>query len=88
MLNSSNSGLRRFSIRQSHSGQKPNLPVLLPRFWMVLSVLALPFMALCADCFETLERSGTAGAVIADTLLPVTILGYFVLLYKLKQRSI
>jgi hypothetical protein len=86
MLSRSNAGLSRFFAGET--GQKPNRAVLLPRIWVILSVLALPFMALCAHYFESLERSGTAGAIIADTMMPASIICYLILLCMLKQRKI
>lgn len=88
MLSRSKIEPKRSYFSQSETGQRRDIPVLLPRFWMILSVLALPFMALCARCFESLERSGTAGAIIADTMMPATIISYMVLVYVLKQRKI
>lgn len=63
--------------------------VRLHRLWMVLLVIALPFFFMTtADYFESLERSGTFGAIIADTMLPAMIVSFFVLLYVLKQNRI
>jgi hypothetical protein len=75
--------------QNSPSGyQLMNLSVLWPRLWMVLLVLFFPFFAFCAHYFEALERTGTIGAILADTLFPATIIGYIVLLCTLKKRKI
>ncbi len=81
-------GLRRPCSRASQRFDLPSIPIRLPRLWMILLVLAVPFIGICAIFFETLERSGTAGAIIADTLMPATFIGYMVLLYRLKQHRI
>jgi len=65
-----------------------NTASVLPRLWMVLLILAVPFFAVCVDYFEVLEQSGPGGAVIADISLPASIMGYAVLIVILKQRNI
>jgi len=61
---------------------------LIPRLWVILLVLACPFLVVCASFFEELERTGAKGAIIADTLLPGTIIGYIVLVFILRSRKI
>lgn len=65
-----------------------NVSLLLPRLWMILIVFFPPFFVIVADYFERLERSGTFGAIIADTMLPAMLVSYVVLVCVLKQRSI
>jgi hypothetical protein len=59
-----------------------------PRLWPALLVLAVPFIMVCADCLEALERSGRWGAYLAGMLLPASITGYLALVVVLKQRRI
>ncbi len=88
MLSRMKIGLTRPYNRESQGSHLPNISVPLPRLWMILLVLAFPFLAICADYFEALERTGIVGAIIADTLMPVSIISYTVLLYVLKKRKI
>ena len=81
-------GLRRPCSRASQKSDLPSIPLRMPRLWMILLVLAVPFIVICAEFFETMERSGTVGAVIADIMMPATFIGYMVLLYRLKQHRI
>lgn len=74
--------------RESQGSHLSNISVPLPRLWMILLILAFPFLAICTDYFEALERSGTVGAIVADMLMPVSIISYTVLLYVLKKRKI
>jgi hypothetical protein len=48
---------------------------------------AYPFLIYTAKYFEALERTGTLGAFIADTLMPATLIGYCVLILVLKKRA-
>lgn len=75
-------------LRMRQNLELPSSPVPLPRLWMVLLVLAVPFIVVCADCLESLERSGSWGAVMAPPLLPSSVIGYLVLVFSLKQRNI
>ncbi len=59
-----------------------------PRIWKIMIAAAYPFFLLVAKYFESLERTGAAGAFIADTLLPATIICYVVLIFVLKKRSL
>jgi hypothetical protein len=82
------SGLMRPHNSPSSVYQLMSLSVLRPRLWMVLLVLFLPFFSICTNYFEDLERTGTIGAIIADTLWQPTIIGYIVLLCMFKKRKI
>jgi hypothetical protein len=66
----------------------PNSSILLPRFWMVLLVLALPFFVICEGYFEALEQTGSWGAVIADIAFPASMISYLTLVFILKKRRI
>lgn len=79
-------GFRRSCGKAIH--ELPNSSALLPRLWLILLVLALPFFGISAHYFEVLERSGALGALIADTMFPAMLVGYLVLLYMLKQHRI
>ncbi len=73
---------------QSRDSQSADLSILYPRLWKVLVVLAMPFVIISTDYFEALERTGMSGAYLADLLLPVTIIGYIMLIYMLRKREI
>jgi hypothetical protein len=81
-------GLKRAYQTYSYDGDLPVGLMAMPRLWVVLLVLALPFFAICVDYFEALERSGTMGAIIADISLPASLIGYMVLLVVFKKRKI
>jgi hypothetical protein len=74
--------------RQPQDYQSIVLSILTPHLWKVLIALALPFIVLCANCCEALERTSVVGAYIADILLPVVIIGYMVLIITLRNREI
>jgi uncharacterized membrane protein len=65
-----------------------NVAMFIPRLWMFLSVLAIPFLILCANYCEALEKTGTLGADVADILLPAIIVGYIAFIFVLKTRRI
>ncbi len=81
-------GLRRAYQGQAEGGDLRLSFGIMPRLWMVLLILALPFFSICADYFEALERTGALGAFIADSLLPASVLGYIVLVFVFKKRKI
>jgi len=58
-----------------------------PRIWKIMVLAAYPFLLLGAGYFEALERTGTIGAFFADTLMPITLIGYAALLFVLKKRG-
>jgi len=59
-----------------------------PRIWKLMIGGAYPFLLLSAGYFEALERTGTTGAFIADTLMPITLIGYAALIFVLKKRDL
>ncbi len=83
-------GLKRASNMQSEStgSDMINVPLVQPRLWMILLVLALPFFIICEDYFEALESTGTLGAFIADVSLPACVIGYVVLVVILRKRKL
>jgi hypothetical protein len=50
--------------------------------------IAYPFLLMMTNNFEALERTGTMGAFIADTLMPGTMISYVALIFVLKKRAI
>jgi hypothetical protein len=60
----------------------------LPRLWMILAVLVLPFLTFSYGYFESLERTGPIGAFVVNTMFSAVLAGYPVLVYLLKQRRI
>jgi hypothetical protein len=81
-------GIRRPYESESRDFQMPAMSGPIPRLWMVLLISALPLFFMGVDFFEKMERSGPMGAVIADTLLPASSIGYLMLIYVLKKRKI
>jgi len=64
------------------------LSFLSPRIWKILIATAYPFLLVTANYFEALERTGSLGAFIADTLLPVTLISYVGLIIVLRKRAL
>jgi hypothetical protein len=64
------------------------LSIFTPRIWKIMVVCLYPFFLLATNYFETLERMGTMEAIIADTLMPVTMISYVTLIFVLKKRAI
>ncbi len=73
---------------QSRDSQASDISSLYPRIWKVLIVLAVPFVIITSHYFEALERTGVLGAYIADLLLPVSIIGYSILVFMLRKREV
>jgi len=59
-----------------------------PRVWKIMIAASYPFLLLATDYFEALERTGRMGAYLADTVMPVTLIGYVALIFALKKRAI
>ncbi len=59
-----------------------------PRLWKIMIAGAYPFLLLVTKYFEALERTGTLGAFVADTLMPLTLISYLALTFVLKKRAI
>jgi drug/metabolite transporter (DMT)-like permease len=73
---------------QAAGDRSIHLSIFTPRIWKIMIAGAYPFLIAAAGYFEALERTGTTGAFIADTLLPATLIGYCVLIFVLKKRSV
>lgn len=71
-----------------HDSEVPKVGVLLPRLWIILLIFALPFFAVASTYLEALERTGPVAAVVSPSVLSGLLVGYFVLVYALKQRRI
>ncbi len=88
MLSGIENRIQASSQQAFHDSDVPSIGFRLPRLLLFLLVLALPlFFIISADYFELLERSGPVGAVIADMVLPVMIVGYLALLLFLLKKS-
>jgi len=59
-----------------------------PRIWKIMIACIYPFFFLVTNYFEKLERTGVMGAIIADSLMPVTMISYVMLIFVLKKRAI
>jgi len=73
---------------QAEGDRSINFSTFTPRIWKIMIAGAYPFLISAAKYFEALERTGTMGAFIADTLLPATLIGYCVLIFVLKKRRL
>ena len=74
-------------INKSQGFRFMNAAVFIPRLWIIVLALAIPFFLICSTYLEALERTGTVGAMLADMLLSVTIVGYLVFIFMLKTRK-
>ncbi len=70
------------------SSRRISFSLFTPRIWKIMILAAYPFLLLTAKYFELLERTGSAGAFIADTLMSATMICYVVLIFVLKRRAI
>jgi len=59
----------------------------IPRLWMIMIPLAVPFLIISFNYFLALERTGALGAFIADTLMPATNIAYVALIFIMKNRK-
>jgi hypothetical protein len=57
-----------------------------PHIWEIMIICIYPFFLLVTNYFEKLERMGTLEAIIADTLMPATIISYVTLIFVLKKK--
>ncbi len=73
---------------QAEGDRSINFSIFTPRIWKIMIAGAYPFLISADRFFEALERTGTAGAFIADTLMPATLIGYCVLIFVLKKRRL
>jgi hypothetical protein len=81
-------GITRTVNSQADGNRFINFSIFIPRIWKIMIAGAYPFLLLAAKYFEALERTGTIGAFIADTLMPVTMISYVALIFVLKKRAI
>jgi hypothetical protein len=81
-------GIARILNSQADGNRFFNFSIFTPRLWKIMIAGAYPFLLLAANYFEALERTGTMGAFIADTLMPVTMISYIALIFVLKKRAI
>ncbi len=81
-------GRTRVANSKAESNPFISFSIFTPRIWKMMIAAAYPFFLLAANYFESLERTGAAGAFIADTLMPATIICYIVLIFILKERSL
>jgi drug/metabolite transporter (DMT)-like permease len=73
---------------QSDRNRFMRLSLFIPRIWKIMVAGAIPFLLVVTNYFEALESTGTIGAFIADTLMPVTMISYLTLIFVLKKRDI
>ena len=76
------------AVSNAGSNRFISFAIFTPRLWKIMIAGAYPFLLLATDYFENLERTGRTGAYVADTLLPVTLIGYVALIVALKKRAI
>jgi hypothetical protein len=77
-------------LQESESQESPSLDIsaFIPRLWMILILLAVPFFSTAVYYFEAFERTGPVGAFLAAPLLSATFLGYVSLILVLKKRKL
>ena len=80
--------IKRSHKNQSQDSSAMNVAAFIPRLWMIMIPLAVPFLIISFKYFLALERTGAIGAFIADTLMPVTNIAYVALIFILKSRKI
>ena len=73
---------------EPQESRKKVLSAYVPRVWMIMIALAIPFLIISSHYFETLERTGAIEAFLADLLLPATNIAYMVILVICKKRKI
>jgi hypothetical protein len=88
MHESVNMQINRTQHNQSRGSSAMNIAAFIPRVWMIMIPLAVPYLIISFNYFLALERTGAIGAFIADMLMPVTNIAYVVLIFKLKSRKI
>jgi hypothetical protein len=81
-------GMTRVINDKEGSNRFVSLSIFTPRIWKIMIGGAYPFLLVATRYFEVLERTGTTGAYIADTLMPVTIICYVGLIFVLRKRAI
>ncbi len=81
-------GIIRVDSGQADENRVTSFSIFIPRIWKIMVVVAYPFLLLATNYFETLERTGTTGAFIADTFMSATIISYLALIIVLKKRAI
>jgi hypothetical protein len=80
--------VNRSQQNQSQGSSALNVAAFIPRIWMIMIPLFVPYLIISFNYFLKLERTGAMGAFIADMLMPVTNIAYVVLIFKLKSRRI
>jgi hypothetical protein len=73
---------------QADGNRSINFSIFTPRIWKIMIAGVYPFLLLATSNFEALERTGTMGAFLADTLMPITMISYVALIFMLKKRAI
>ena len=81
-------GMARVINDKAGSNRFMSLSIFTPRIWKIMIGAAYPFLLVATRYFEALERTGTTGAYIADTLMPVTFICYIGLIFVLRKRAI
>lgn len=81
-------GITRVVNSKAGSNRSISFSIFTPRIWKIMIVAAYPFLLLTTNYFESLERTGSVGAFIADTLMPVTLICYVALILVLIKRAI
>jgi len=72
----------------SQGSSARDVTAFIPRLWMIMIPFAVPFLITTGNYFEALERTGSAGTLLADMLMPITNIAYVVLIFILKSRKI
>ncbi len=81
-------GRTRVANSKAESNPFISFSIFTPRIWKIMIAAAYPLFLLASKYFESLERTGTTGAFIADTLMPATMICYVTFIFVLKKRAI
>jgi hypothetical protein len=88
MLSILKAGFRQPCSKSFRDRKISKISLLVPRLWIILLVIALPFFTMSFEYFESLERTGPLAAFVADTMFSAMLGGYVILLVILKQGRI
>ena len=72
---------------QALDGSERDIFAIVPRLWVVMIPLTIPFMNICFNFFEAMERRGPVWSFLASPLLSATAIAYVGLFFLLKKSN-
>jgi len=81
-------GIDRSHTDRSQDSAQMDVAAFFPRLWVIMIPFALPFLIICFDFFEALERTGPVWALLAAPLLSATTIAYVALIFILKKSNL